>query len=129
MGSRTGQCSSQPQLESDSSTDSTTKSSTDGEPMPEPSGPLDERFVYHLTEEGRRALGRRSWRERRNARAREAKEKGERAGTICGRWRGGAGARVPDLRLSGSWLVAAGFPLGQGYVVQVAAGRLIIQAV
>ncbi|HVF62271.1 MAG TPA: SymE family type I addiction module toxin [Thermoanaerobaculia bacterium] len=37
--------------------------------------------------------------------------------------------RVPDLRLSGRWLRAAGFDLGQGYEVEVRSGKLVIRAV
>jgi Toxin SymE, type I toxin-antitoxin system len=120
--------------------------------LPEPSGPTDERFVYHLTEEGRRvlaahdraaggsshcrmrrtaavaaALEREARRERGRARRRAARDAGLRSGTVCGRWQGRA--RVPDLRLSGHWLRQAGFDLGQGYEIEVQAGRLTIQAV
>jgi hypothetical protein len=35
----------------------------------------------------------------------------------------------PALRLSGKWLAAAGFDLGQQYEVEIAAGRLTIRAV
>ncbi|HEX5760618.1 MAG TPA: SymE family type I addiction module toxin [Thermoanaerobaculia bacterium] len=42
----------------------------------------------------------------------------------------GAGGRgFPDLRLSGRWLRAAGFDLGQAYEVEVRAGRLVVRAV
>jgi hypothetical protein len=67
---------------------------------------------------------RRRWRD---ARARAARAKGRRFATICGRFQGHG--RVPDLRLSGKWLAAAGFDLGQQYEVEVEAGRLTIRAV
>jgi hypothetical protein len=120
--------------------------------LPEPTGPFDDRFVYRLTEEGKRALAayerangkpaavkaactpevagaleREARRERRRLRRKEARARGRRTGTICGRWRGGR--RVPDLRLTGQWLEEAGFGLGQEYEVAVRAGRLTIQAV
>jgi Toxin SymE, type I toxin-antitoxin system len=37
--------------------------------------------------------------------------------------------RCTDLRLSGHWLRQAGFDLGQGYEIEIKAGRLTIQAV
>lgn len=119
--------------------------------LPEPSGPTDDRFVYHLTDAGRLALkeSRRktgapthpgttrgsavtaelspaSRRRRRAARAKKARQNGRRFGTVCGRWR--KHRRVPDLRLSGDWLRQAGFELGQEFEVEVVAGRLTIQA-
>ena len=51
---------------------------------------------------------------------------GFRRGTVCGRFR--AEVRVPDLRLSGKWLVRAGFDLGQKYRVKVNEGQLTIRA-
>ena len=71
-----------------------------------------------VAEEGRRE----ELRERR----RRAREAGRRAGTVSGRWYG-TGAE-PFLRLSGRWLRAAGFPLGQGFEVEVRRGRLVIRA-
>jgi hypothetical protein len=38
-------------------------------------------------------------------------------------------SRVPDLWLSGKWLGAAGFDLGQQFEVEVEAGTLTIRAV
>lgn len=35
----------------------------------------------------------------------------------------------PQLNLSGDWLAAAGFPLGQRYEVDVERGRLVVRAV
>jgi Toxin SymE, type I toxin-antitoxin system len=52
---------------------------------------------------------------------------GRRSGTVCGRWAGRE--RVPDLRLSGRWLGAAGFDLGKAYEVEVQAGMLVVRAV
>ena len=120
--------------------------------LPEPTGPFDDRFVYRLTEEGRRALAayerangkpaavkapctaevaealdREARRERRGLRRKEARARGVRVGTVCGRWRDGR--RVSDLRLTGRWLEEAGFRLGQEYDVEVGVGRLTIQAV
>ena len=73
------------------------------------------------------ALERRARREEKSERARRAREAGRRSGTVCGRWTGSE--RVPDLRLSGRWLGAAGFGLGQAYEVEVRAGRLVVRAV
>jgi hypothetical protein len=66
-------------------------------------------------------------RKERSARARAARARGRRLATICGRFQGSG--RVPDLRLSGKWLGAAGFDLGQRFEVEVEAGRLTIRAV
>lgn len=68
-------------------------------------------------------------RERKRARAQEARAAGRRSGTVCGRWNGQWKRRVPDLRLSGLWLRAAGFDLGQAFEVEVRAGELVIRAV
>ncbi|HEX5760179.1 MAG TPA: SymE family type I addiction module toxin [Thermoanaerobaculia bacterium] len=51
---------------------------------------------------------------------------GRRSRTACGRWSGSE--RVPGLRLSGRWLRAARFELGQAYEVEVRSGRLVIRA-
>jgi type I toxin-antitoxin system toxin SymE len=72
-------------------------------------------------------LERRARREEKSERARRARAAGRRSGTVCGRWTGSA--RVPDLRLSGRWLRAAGFDLEQAYEVEVRSGRLMIRAV
>ncbi len=66
-------------------------------------------------------------RARKRARAREARAAGRRSLTVCGRWTGRT--RIPDLRMSGWWLRAAGFDLGQAYEVEVLAGTLVIRAV
>jgi Toxin SymE, type I toxin-antitoxin system len=119
--------------------------------LPEPTGPFDDRFVYRLTEEGKRALAacerangkpagtkapctdevaealdRETRRERRRQRRKEAQARGLRVGTVCGRWQGKG--RVPDLRMSGRWLEEAGFVLGREYEVEVGAERLTIRA-
>ena len=73
------------------------------------------------------ALERRAREERKRERARRARAAGRRSGTVCGRWSGRE--RFPDLRLSGRWLRAAGFDLGQAYEVEVRAGRLVVRAV
>ena len=70
---------------------------------------------------------RQEWRERSLARAREARANGRRFGTICGR--SGPHTRVPDLRLSGNWLRAAGFDFGQHFETEVQGGQLTIRAV
>jgi hypothetical protein len=72
-------------------------------------------------------LDRAARRARKKARAREARAAGRRSLTVCGRWTGRA--RIPDLRMSGWWLRAAGFDLGQAYEVEVSAGTLVIRAV
>ena len=66
-------------------------------------------------------------RRERSARAKAARARGRRLATVCGRFQGSG--RVPDLRLSGKWLAAVGFGLGQRFEVEVAAGRLTIRAV
>lgn len=126
--------------------------SSDSTSLPEPSGPFDERFVYRLTDEGRTILAEH---ERSNGiavvsearctsavaealrsearlqlkrqRRKDARERGARFGTVCGRWRDGR--RLPDLRMTGRWLEEAGFDLGQEYEVEVEAGKLTIQAI
>jgi len=126
--------------------------SSDSTSLPEPSGPFDDRFVYRLTAEGRKILadhGRSNGQpafsearctpavadaldsdarlESKRQRRKDARERGIRFGTVCGRWRDGR--RLPDLRMTGRWLEHAGFDLGQEYEVEVEAGKLTIQAV
>jgi toxic protein SymE len=125
--------------------------SSDSTSLPEPSGPFDERFVYRLTPEGKKALeacrcsnGKPAFtrvpctsevaealesearREGKRQRRRQARQRGVRLGTVCGRWRNGR--RRPDLRMTGRWLEEAGFRLGREYEVEVEAGKLTIQA-
>jgi len=117
-----------------------------------PAGPFDERFVYRVTTEGKKALAeyerangkpaytkaRRTpavaealdaedWRERKRRRKKEARKRGLRLQTVYGRSR--AGRKFPDLRMTGRWLERAGFPLGQEYEVEVEAGRLTLRAI
>jgi type I toxin-antitoxin system toxin SymE len=120
-------------------------------PLPAPAGPLAQPLTYHervlqeILDDHERATGVRidvdllrdsavaaelEWparRERRKARVREARAAGRRSLIVCGRWTGKA--RIPDLRMSGWWLRAAGFDLGQAYEVEVQAGKLTIRAV
>jgi len=123
----------------------------DSTSLPEPSGPIDERFVYRLTVEGKKALeecersnGKPAYskarctsevaealaadarRESKRQRRRQARQRGLRLGTVSSRWRDGR--RFPELRMTGRWLEDAGFDLGQEYEIAVAAGRLTIQA-
>ena len=126
--------------------------SNDSTSLPEPSGPIDERFVYRLTAEGKKALedcersnGKPAYskarctsevaealdtdarREGKRQRRKQARQRGVRLGTVCSRWRDGR--RLPEVRLTGRWLEEAGFDLGREYEVDVADGKLTIQAV
>ncbi len=98
--------------------------------LPEPSGPHDNSFSYSLTRKGKAA--RAEWgaaaerHERRRALEQSARAKGNRSGTVCGRWR--ENKQVPEVRLSGNWLQAAGFDLGQMFEVRVEKGALMIRA-
>jgi len=116
--------------------------SSESTSLPAPSGTFDERFVYRLTHEGKQILaehGRTNGkpvflkarsspavaelldfearRERQRRRRKEARERGLRLGTVCGRWRNGR--RLPDLRMSGRWLQRAGSDLGPEYELKV----------
>jgi hypothetical protein len=120
--------------------------------LPEPTGPTDDRFVYHLEPAGlqaladyeaatgeqlhhpaapfsevREAVDREQTRRRRVALRREAKRNGHRFATISYRWDGKK--KLPLLRLSGQWLHDAGFPLGQELEVTVRERQLVIDAV
>ena len=124
---------------------------TDSTSLPEPSGPIDERFVYRLTAEGKEALeecersnGKPAYskarctlevaealeseagREGKRQRRKQAWQRGARLGTVCSRWR--AGRQLPEIRMVGCWLEEAGFDLGQEYEIDVAVGQLTIQA-
>jgi len=68
-----------------------------------------------------------AWQENKRRRRKEARHRGCRLLTVCGRWQ--AGKRIPDIRLSGLWLRKAGFDLGQEFEVKVEAGALTIRAV
>ena len=72
------------------------------------------------------ALEAEDWQERKRRRRKEARKRGRRLHTVCGRSRGGR--RLPDLRMTGQWLEAAGFALGQEFEVKVKAGRLTLRA-
>jgi len=92
----------------------------------------ESRVGYRLTAAGIEAFKRsceeyHERKRRRLAKAREARARGCRFGTVCGRWRGEK--RVADLRMSGLWLEAAGFMVGQEYEVEVDDGKLVIVAV
>lgn len=133
--------------------DSTNPPTPPAVPLPEPNGPTDDRFVYHLTPKAQRlleqhqadgtkaplfhraakvanlgeALTRENRRQERSRLARDARRRGRRFGTISRRHQGGE-AR-PFLRLSGKWLGDAGFDLGQYFEIEVEDGRLTIEAV
>jgi hypothetical protein len=97
--------------------------------LPESSG---SNLGYSLTPAGQMALaaareGEQPYQARRWALERKARAAGHRFGTICGRWQ--RVRRVPDLRLSGLWLGAAGFDLGQTFEIAVGPGELRIRAV
>lgn len=117
-----------------------------------PTGPFDDRFAYRVTEEGlkalaeyerangkpaftkarvspttARALENEAYRERKRRRRRKARDRGLRLFTVCGRWR--RDKEIPELRLIGQWLKAAGFHLSQEIEVDVEAGRLTLRAI
>jgi hypothetical protein len=119
--------------------------------LPEPSGPTDDRFVYHLTPAGQQLLAQReeatgthlhrpaaraaevadavhreTTRRRRKALAESARRNGRRFGTISYRQR--QQQQFPALRVSGLWLREAGFDLGQEFEIIVDEGRLVIEA-
>jgi hypothetical protein len=118
---------------------------------PEPTGPEDERFVYHLTPEGQQVLAeheratgerlhepaapatevadavdRETRRRRRQARAQRARRRGRRFGTVSYRWCGEE--YVPALRVSGKWLRRAGFDRQQEFEITVRDRQLVIDA-
>lgn len=98
--------------------------------LPKPTGPNDDSFSYSLTPEGKRALaefGGNAERHARRERAkRHAREHGRRCGTVTSRWR--ETSYVPEVRLSGAWLRAAGFDFGRMFEVGVKKGALVIRA-
>ena len=120
--------------------------------LPEPTGPTDDSFGYRITEEGMKALAEyqerhgkpvlrkvrlpdivaealedESWRECTRQRRKEARKRGHRLVTVCGKWR--HKKRVPDLRLMGLWLRSAGFDPGRQCEVAVEDGALTIRAI
>lgn len=121
-------------------------------PLSEPGGRFDNSFAYRVTEEGLRALAEyeerhvktvvrqtrlpntvaealedEAWRDRQRQRRKDARDRGKRLVSVCGRWRNGQ--KVPDLRLMGLWLERAGFDLGRHCEVEVTPGTLTIRAV
>jgi hypothetical protein len=114
--------------------------------LPEPTGPTDDRFVYHLEPKALQLLaehgdgeplarpaarvaeiGDAIETENRRQRRRDARRRGRRLATVTHCTRGSD--RVPLLRLSGKWLRDAGFDVGQEYEIEVGEGRLILEAV
>lgn len=121
------------------------------EPQTQDVGPFDDRWAYRVTEEGMKALEEyerandkpafvaeplpdtvthaieaEEWRARKRRRRKQAKARGRRLLTVCGRQQGDR--EVPDLRMTGRWLEDTGFPQGQTYEVQVEAGKLTLRA-
>ena len=128
-------------------------------PLPEPTGPDDDRLVYRLTPQALQYLRERQGAidagedgdggqagvplaqpvarvadvgdaaeaEAKRRRRRDALRRGRRLGTISYVTRGSQ--QLPLLRLSGKWLREAGFDLGQELEVEVARGRLTLEAV
>ena len=120
--------------------------------LPEEPGPFDKTYGYRVTEEGMKALQEyekhhakptlrkvplahtvaealrdEAWRDRQRQRRKEARARGNRLLTVCGRTRGAQ--EVPELRLLGQWLEQAGFPPGKHCEVEATAGTLTIRAV
>jgi hypothetical protein len=117
--------------------------------LPEPTGPEDERFVYHLEPKALRLLAEHAGGEelarpavrvadvaeaidaeerlrRRRRHYREARRRDRRFATVSHCTRGSR--RLPLVRLTGQWLREAGFDVGQEYEVEVGEGRLILEA-
>lgn len=115
-------------------------------------GPFDDTYGYRVTEEGlealeeferqhgkpvlrkvplpdtvAEALADEAWRDRRRHYRREARARGNRLVTICGRHRNGR--KVPELRIIGLWLEQAGFTYGRHCEVEITPGTLTIRAV
>lgn len=120
--------------------------------LPEPTHPTDDGFGYRVTDEGMKALAEyqkrhgkpvlrkvrlsdivaealedESWRERTRRRRKEARKRGHRLVTVCGKRR--RKKRVPDLRLMGLWLRSAGFDPGRQCEVAVEPGTLTIRTI
>ena len=98
---------------------------------PDPTGPDDDRVVYHLTDAGRQALADTDPSadpppDASNDDTPSPTAHASRAGTVCGRTRDYG--RVPEVRLSGWWLQRAGFDLGVSFEIEVHTGRLVIEA-
>ena len=92
-------------------------------------GPPRPHEVFELAEQAAESFGlhEEAREEELRERRRWARAAGRRAGTVSARWQP-AGA-APYLRLSGSWLRAAGFEVGRGVEVEVRSGKLVIRAV
>ena len=111
------------------------KTQSSNPPLPAPAGPLFDPPVYPLAPEQQRLFELHEAEVRsavsavleEAAREEVVKERRRRAGMISSRWH--ATGAAPYLRLSGRWLGAAGFDLGQSYEVEVGLGRLVIRAV
>ena len=118
------------------------KTQSSNPPLPAPAGPLFDPPLYPLAPEQQRlfelheaevrsavsaVLEEAAREEGVKERRRRAGATGRRAGMISSRWH--ATGAAPYLRLSGRWLGAAGFDLGQSYEVEVGPGRLVIRAV
>lgn len=118
------------------------KTQSSNPPLQSPAGPLFDPPVYPLSPEQQRlfelheaevrsavsaVLEEAAREESVKERRRRAGAAGRRAGMISSRWH--ATGAAPYLRLSGRWLGAAGFDLGQSYEVEVGLGRLVIRAV
>ncbi|HUP23693.1 MAG TPA: hypothetical protein VNB06_12230 [Thermoanaerobaculia bacterium] len=113
---------------------------------------MDNSFEYRVTEEGFRALaeyenrhGKRVlrkvrlaktvaealeadvWHEGRRRRRKQARRRGRRLLTVCGKNRGRQ--RVPDLRLMRQWLKRGGVDLGRLCEGEIEAGTLTIRAI
>ena len=138
--------------ESDSTTRPAFLADTLADRPAEAPDPVDHSYGYRVTEEGLQALaeyeerhGRplfrkvrlpdtvaegladEAWRERRRQFRKEARARGNRLVTICGRRRGGR--KVPELRLIGQWLERTGFDLGRHCEIEATPGTLTIRVV
>ena len=120
--------------------------------LPEEGAPFDHTLGYRVTEEGMKALQEyekhhgkptlrrvplthivaealrdEAWRDRQRQRRNEARARGNRLLTVCGRTRGVQ--EVPELRLLGQWLEQAGFPPGKHCEVETTPETLTIRAI
>lgn len=114
--------------------------------------PFDERYGYRLTLKGLQALQEYEElhgeavarkvplpdgvaealeaddrREQKRLRRKAVRDRGNRMITVCCRSR--KGRRVPDIRLTGLWLLRAGFDLGQECEVEVEPGAVLIRTI
>lgn len=104
---------------------------TDCTHLPEDAGNSLDDITYSLTPAGELAVvaARLEAAEiaRRRVRGRQARAAGRRPGRIYSRFKGFK--LVPELRLCGAWLAAAGFDLGREFEVGVEEGLLRIRVV